>query len=81
LANWPKHRNDRIIGWRLIASNDAGTLARCSVGFVLRTERVDARGEPQWPCHQQMLTARQARAWLRENVLAVAFPKQGRSTS
>jgi hypothetical protein len=76
----PKTRRDRfgnhiILGWKLIASNDAGTLARCSAGFVLRTDRVNARGEKEWPCNQQMLTARQARAWLRANVLAVAFPR------
>jgi hypothetical protein len=68
-----------ILGWRHIASNDAGTLARCSTGFVLRTARVDAGGEQQWPCHQRMLTAREARAWLRANVLEVAFPKPPRT--
>jgi hypothetical protein len=75
LAKWPRHRNGNIIGWKHIASNDAGTLARCSVGFVLRTDRLDARGEKVWPPYQQMLSAREARRWLRMNVLSVAFPK------
>jgi len=81
LAARPRHRKGMIVGWEVIADNKAGTLARCSTGFVLRTNRYDERGVIQWPCYQNMLTAREARDWLRENVLEVAFPTPARTAA
>ena len=64
----------RIIGWVHIASNDAGTLGRCSAGFILRTARRDSRGVEQWPCNERLLSECQAAEWLLAEVLKLAFP-------
>lgn len=67
-----------IVGWKHVASNDEGTLARCSAGFILLWNSLEPDGSLVWPSHHRQLSAKEALEWLRVNVMEVAFPKPAR---